>query len=114
MSTTGGDDDARDFDDADTKYPEPDLDGLEEGGAKEVHDAFLEHRLSGRRVADPVAYNRALRQFERLAGAVPTSPRGAPPTGDDRDDGPVDADKPFAPPRADVDDRGDDREDEES
>jgi|SRR4051812_5868789 hypothetical protein len=48
-----------------------------------VHEAFLEHRLGGGEPATPDAYLRAVQQFERLPGAVPTGPatgrRIAPP-----------------------------------
>src|SRR4051794_27363989 len=39
-----------------------------------VHEAYLEHRLGGGEPATPEAYQRAVEQFERLPGAVPTRP----------------------------------------
>ena len=37
-----------------------------------VHEAYLQHRLSGGEPATPEAYMRAVEQFERLPGAVRT------------------------------------------
>jgi hypothetical protein len=62
------------------KEPEENPEGqaeLEEGEAVQVHDAYLEHRLGGGRAAEPAAYERGIEQFEKLPGALRTTP----PTG---------------------------------
>jgi hypothetical protein len=48
---------------------------VEEGFAVQVHQAYLEHRLSGGEEPDPEAYRRAAGQFQQLPGAVGGAPR---------------------------------------
>jgi hypothetical protein len=61
--------------DVDQQEPEP---HIEEGGAVEVHRAYLEHRLAGGEPATPEAYQRALAQFEKLPGAMRSVPPVTP------------------------------------
>jgi hypothetical protein len=46
----------------------------EEDHAVEVHQAYLEHRLKGGAPASPEAYRRAIEQFQKLPGAVQSTP----------------------------------------
>jgi hypothetical protein len=46
----------------------------EEGHAVQVHQAYLEHRLKGGEPPTPEAYRRALEQFQKLPGAVQSTP----------------------------------------
>jgi hypothetical protein len=61
--------------DGDYQEPEP---HQEEGGAVRVHQAYLEHRLGGGEPATPEAYRRAVEQFQKLPGAMPSVPPAAP------------------------------------
>jgi hypothetical protein len=59
----------------------------EEGHAVEVHEAYLAHRFAGGETPDPEARLRAIEQFERLPGALPTMPPApADDTGGPEDD----------------------------
>lgn len=49
----------------------------EQDHAVRVHEAYLEHRLAGGEAPDPEAHLRAIEEFERLPGALRTTP---PPT----------------------------------
>jgi hypothetical protein len=46
----------------------------EESHAVRVHEAYLEHRLGGGEAPDPEAHLRAIEEFERLPGALRTTP----------------------------------------
>ncbi len=50
----------------------------EEGNAVRVHEAYLEHRLQGGEPASPDAYRRANEQFQKLPGAVQSTPALVP------------------------------------
>ncbi len=54
--------------------PEPPEPHKEEPDAVRVHEAYLEHRLSGGEPATPEAYQRAFEQFQSLPGAVRSTP----------------------------------------
>jgi hypothetical protein len=59
-----------------------------------VHEAYLEHRLSGGEPATPEAYRRAFEQFQNLPGAVrsvPPPPSPEKPT--DKAERPVEDDE---------------------
>ena len=58
------------------KEPEP---HEEEGGAVQVHQAFLEHRLKGGAPATPQAFRSAIEQFQKLPGATRSVPPLASP-----------------------------------
>jgi hypothetical protein len=46
----------------------------EEGSAVKIHEAYLQHRLGGGETPTSEAYRRAIEQFEKLPGAVRSSP----------------------------------------
>jgi hypothetical protein len=50
----------------------------EQGDAVRIHEAYLEHRLAGGGAPDPEAHLRAIEEFERLPGALRTTPRATP------------------------------------
>jgi hypothetical protein len=58
----------------------------EEGDAVRVHEAYLEHRMGGGEEPDPEAHLRAIEQFERLPGALPTTPPKTPDEPGDEND----------------------------
>lgn len=47
-------------------------------GAVKIHEAYLEHRLGGGAEATPDRYRRGLEQFEKLPGAVRSTPPATP------------------------------------
>jgi hypothetical protein len=58
----------------------------EQKDAVKIHEAYLQHRLGGGAPATPEAYRRALEQFEKLPGAIrstPAAPSHDPKPGDD-------------------------------
>jgi hypothetical protein len=50
----------------------------EEHDAVRIHEAYLQHRLGGGEPASPDAYRRAREQFEKLPGAVRSTPTPPP------------------------------------
>ena len=50
----------------------------EQPGAVQIHEAYLQHRLGGGEPASPEAYRRALEQFEKLPGAIRSTPAMVP------------------------------------
>ena len=63
----------------------------EQGHAVQVHEAYLKHRLEGGEPASPEAYRRAIEQFQKLPGAVRSTPVVVPKQEtDDTTEGEVD------------------------
>jgi hypothetical protein len=58
----------------------------EEPDAVRIHEAYLQHRLAGGEEPDPEAYRRAIEEFERLPGALPTIPPSRPEESRDEDE----------------------------
>lgn len=46
----------------------------EQHDAVRIHEAYLQHRLGGGEPASPDAYRRGVEQFEKLPGAVRSTP----------------------------------------
>jgi hypothetical protein len=63
------DDDYKDKPPRDPRKPHEEHDN-----AVKVHEAYLQHRLGGGEPASPEAYRRALEQFEKLPGAMRSTP----------------------------------------
>lgn len=61
----------------------------ESEGAIRVHQAYLEHRLGGGERATTQAYLRAIKQFQKLPGAIRSKPAVEPPepAADDTENG---------------------------
>jgi hypothetical protein len=56
-------------------YPEPEREPHhEEDSAVKTHEEYLKHRLGGGEPASPEAYRRAVEQFEKLPGAMRSTP----------------------------------------
>jgi hypothetical protein len=60
---------------------------VEEGDAVRVHEAYIENRLGGGEPPGPEAYQRAIEQFERLPGAMRTTPSATPQAAPQADEG---------------------------
>jgi hypothetical protein len=65
-----GDDDQKD---------EPRKPHKEQRDAVKIHEAYLQHRLGGGEPASPEAYRRAVEAFEKLPGALRSTPASVPP-----------------------------------
>ncbi len=56
----------------------------EDEGAVKIHEAYLRHRLGGGEPATPEAYRRAIEQFEKLPGAMRSTPEKIRPEEPDK------------------------------
>jgi len=65
-------------DDDDDQEQRPREPHKEEHEAVKIHEAYLEHRLGGGAPATPEAYRRAVEQFEKLPGAMRSTPPPEP------------------------------------
>jgi hypothetical protein len=79
-------DDDHDYDDGGNGQQPP---YEEEGSAVEVHRAYLEHRVKGGAPPTPERFRRAIEQFQKLPGAVRSTPIDIlkPPAAPDDDEG---------------------------
>jgi hypothetical protein len=73
----------------------------EEGGAIEIHRAYLEHRVQGGDPPTPERYRRAIEQFQKLPGAVRSTPPAMPGEQEPEGGAEQDADKPADPRKGD-------------
>jgi len=73
-----------DYDNGDDDYGNKPYE--EEGGAVEVHRAYLEHRVKGGEPPTPEKYRRAVEQFQKLPGAVRSTPVEVLKNPDDNED----------------------------